>query len=480
MKVFSYLFAGIFIVSCLVSIASCEVVELTSSNFDTKIKEKEYTLVEFYAPWCGHCKQFEPEYTKLGEKMKDSEKIMIAKVNGDSEQSLMEKYEIQGFPTVKLFKNGEVYRSYEGQRTADAVEKWLEKKTGPVSQELKTEQEIEDFKKDRTVVVGFFKSRDSENYKQFISQADSQELEEFQFGEVVGSDELNKKYNIQNDEEFVIFRSFQPDEPAHSSDFSNMAKFVKDNAYPLVEEINAKTFQRLLEKDLPIGALFIHFNENKQSYIDMLYEVALQFKDKITIGYSDGDTYGEQLNIMGGDKNNLPGFGIMDFNKQQNYPLRDQPEITKEKLTQFIQDYLDGKIEPHYRSEEPPQTNDEAVKVVVGKTFEDWVTKNEDDVLLEFYAPWCGHCKQLEPKYKQLAEDLQNVQGLTIAKIDATENDTPISIEGFPTIYFFPKGQKEKPIQYEGDRSVEDMKRFIKENAVAAKDNLANQASEEL
>jgi len=122
-----------------------------------------------------------------------------------------------------------------------------------------------------------------------------------------------------------------------------------------------------------------------------------------------------------------------------------------------------------FKTQEIPETNDEPVKVVVGKSYDDIVVNNDNDVLLEFYAPWCGHCKSLEPKFTQLAEELKDVAGLTIAKVDATENDTPINIEGFPTIYFFPKGKKDSPIVYEGDRTVEDLKTFLQKNAVGAK-----------
>ena len=71
----------------------------------------------------------------------------------------------------------------------------------------------------------------------------------------------------------------------------------------------------------------------------------------------------------------------------------------------------------------------------------------------------------LAPKYDQLAQSLSsNSKLVTIAKIDATANDVPEPIQGFPTIKLYPAGNKSSPIDYSGDRSIEDLAKFIKEN----------------
>ena len=61
----------------------------------------------------------------------------------------------------------------------------------------------------------------------------------------------------------------------------------------------------------------------------------------------------------------------------------------------------------------------------MAKNFDEVVNDPERDVLIEFYAPWCGHCKSLAPKYEELAEKLKDEPGVTIAKMDATANDVP-------------------------------------------------------
>ena len=66
--------------------------------------------------------------------------------------------------------------------------------------------------------------------------------------------------------------------------------------------------------------------------------------------------------------------------------------------------FIAGEVEPHIKSEVPPEDNDGPVTIVTGKTFNDIVMNEDKDVLTMFYAPWCGHCKKLEPTWDELGE----------------------------------------------------------------------------
>lgn len=68
---------------------------------------------------------------------------------------------------------------------------------------------------------------------------------------------------------------------------------------------------------------------------------------------------------------------------------------------------LEGKLEPYLKSEALPENNDEAVKVAVAKNFDEVVVNNGKDTLIEFYAPWCGHCKKLAPTFDELGEKVK-------------------------------------------------------------------------
>ncbi len=79
-------------------------------------------------------------------------------------------------------------------------------------------------------------------------------------------------------------------------------------------------------------------------------------------------------------------------------------EFTIESFEAFLKAFEAGSLEPYFKSEAVPESNDGPVKVAVAKNFQSLVTDSKKDVLIEFYAPWCGHCKKLTPIYEELGQ----------------------------------------------------------------------------
>ncbi|KAL0387359.1 UNVERIFIED_CONTAM: putative protein disulfide-isomerase A6 [Sesamum radiatum] len=99
-----------------------DVVVLTEENFEKEVGKDRGALVEFYAPWCGHCKKLAPEYEKLGASFKKAKSVLIGKVDCDEHKSLCSKYGVSGYPTLKWFPAGSLEpKKYDGARTAEAL-----------------------------------------------------------------------------------------------------------------------------------------------------------------------------------------------------------------------------------------------------------------------------------------------------------------------------------------------------------------------
>jgi len=144
-------------------------------------------------------------------------------------------------------------------------------------------------------------------------------------------------------------------------------------------------------------------------------------------------------------------------------------DLTVENIGTFADGVIAGTITKHMKSEPVPEKNDGPVTTVVGTQFDDIVKDTSKDVLVKYYAPWCGHCKKLAPIWEELGEFFKDEKDLVIAKFDATANEADgIEVRGYPTLIFYPKDNK-AGTTYEGERDLESFKKYLTENSSAIK-----------
>ncbi|XP_022953438.1 probable protein disulfide-isomerase A6 [Cucurbita moschata] len=110
----------------LSSAVADDVVVLTEENFEDEVGQDRGALVEFYAPWCGHCKKLAPDYEKLGSSFKKAKSVLIGKVDCDEHKGVCSKYGVSGYPTIQWFPKGSLEpQKYEGPRTAEALAEFV-------------------------------------------------------------------------------------------------------------------------------------------------------------------------------------------------------------------------------------------------------------------------------------------------------------------------------------------------------------------
>ncbi|KAK2192902.1 hypothetical protein NP493_21g11061 [Ridgeia piscesae] len=389
------------------------------------------------------------------------------------------KYKIQGFPTLKIFKDGVESADYKGQRSSDGIVKYMRGKAGPSSKELKTAAEFEKFTgSSEYVILGLFSAEDSALAKDFQKLADAMN-EDYRFAHSY-SKEVHAKSKYENN--VVIYQpkqlhnKFDPKERVYegSASLTEMKTWVNDNIHGfagLRTSGNANQFK----KPLVVAYYAVDYVKNPKGtnyWRNRVMKVAKKLKDAgntVYFAVSSKDDFSHELSEYGLTAGDTPVVAARDA-KDQKFVMKDT--FSMDTLEKFVNSLLAGELKPYLKSEPVPESNDAPVKVVVAETFDEIVNDKTKDVLIEFYAPWCGHCKSLAPKYDELAEKLADEKDIVIAKMDATANDVPAqySVRGFPTLYFAPKNKKDTPVTYDGGREV---KEFIKYLAKEATDPLS-------
>lgn len=250
-------------------------------------------------------------------------------------------------------------------------------------------------------------------------------------------------------------------------DVAALEKFIDASSTPRVVTFdknpdNHPYLLKFFQSSATKAMLFLNFSTGPFDSFKNVYSAAAEeFKDK-EIKFLIGDIDASQgaFQYFGLKAEQAPLILIQDSESKKF--LKDN--IEADQIVSWLKEYFDGKLSPFKKSEPIPEVNNEPVKVVVADSIHDVVFKSGKNVLIEFYAPWCGHCKKLAPILEEAATTLQSDEEVVIAKMDATENDVPseFEVQGYPTMYFVtPSG---KVTSYDAGRTADEIVDFIKKN----------------
>uniref|UniRef100_A0A3B4AFI5 Protein disulfide-isomerase n=1 Tax=Periophthalmus magnuspinnatus TaxID=409849 RepID=A0A3B4AFI5_9GOBI len=464
-----------FILLCAVAVARAEITEeedvlvLKKSNFDEALKAHPNILVEFYAPWCGHCKALAPEYAKAAGMLKaEGSEIRLGKVDATEETEMAQEYGVRGYPTIKFFKGGEKSspKEYSAGRQADDIVNWLKKRTGPAVAALDGVTGAESLIADNEVaVIGFFKDPKSADAQAFEKAAEA--IDDIPFAST-SDDAVYSKFEVAKDG-VVLFKKFDEGRNTFDGELTkeNLLAFVKANQLPLVIEFTEQTAPKIFGGDikshilmfLPKGA------SDFQEKMDEFKKAAAGFKGKILFIFIDSDVDDNQriLEFFGLKKEECPAIRLITLEDEMTKYKPESDAITSEGITEFCTLFTEGKLKPHLMSQDIPDDWDKTpVKVLVGKNFEEVAFNPSKNVFVEFYAPWCGHCKQLAPIWDKLGEKYKDNADIIVAKMDSTANEIEaVKVHSFPTLKFFPAGDDRKVIDYNGERTLEGFSKFL-------------------
>ena len=401
----------------------------------------------------------------------------------EAEKELCSQYRIPIYPTIFIF-HGEEYSIYNGKRRVDAMVAFMKRHSQPVVTPLETAQRVAEFStRDKVTVFGYLDDNDVLSNKVFTALAESYR-DDYLFGstanEAFGAAEKVQKPSI------VIYKTFDDGKSIYQEAFESdkVRSFVVDAATPHIREIGVDLNyasvcfhipslqlhpDRLQSENAPMAVIFAKGQEQREHLVEALRPIAENTKEEMFWIIVDPEKYPEyapRVALLPGD---WPASGIED---QQNdfkyaFPKRGAiGDMNEAAIRQVTNDFIAKRLESSIKSEPVPEKQEGYVIVVVANNYEVEVRKSDQDVLMLFYSPTCKHCKKMAPDYEHLAELMKPFsKNLKVAQIDVTSNDVWPRVRSYPTIKLFALGNKDIPVEYEGNRSVADLVRFVRENA---------------
>ncbi|KAN0035063.1 hypothetical protein ACTA71_004318 [Dictyostelium dimigraforme] len=376
------IFIFIFAIICIESTFgfytdNSNVINLTKKNFQQQVLNSQHNwMVEFYAPWCGHCKSLKPEYEKASNNLKGL--VKIGAINCDEEKELCGQYQIQGFPTLKFFstnpktgKKGQP-EDYQGARSGSEIAKFSLSKLPSAHIQKVTQDNINKFltgTSDAKALLFTDKPKTTDLYKALSVDF----LKTLTLGEARNlNKETLEKYNIEKFPTLLVFTNDDGEtftkfdgKLSHSTIYKFLEPFSskksnnnnnnnnneeststtteKDPASEKFIEIkDEKSFEKSCSTGLCIVALFdqssIDEKESNEKYLELLNTVSKDFIGRMKFVWIDVSVHDKiipQFDLAG-----TPNIFVINNGKKRYTPF--MGSFSDESLNSFFKSVLSG------------------------------------------------------------------------------------------------------------------------------------------
>ena len=422
---------------------------LTPDLFGKAYKKYHHLLVEYYAPWCGICKNFAPQYVQLVKILKRTVPgIELAKVDCDAHKEFCQSQGVESYPSIFYYDNG-TERKYDERPNLEGMIKWFDALLHPI-------ETIDSYarlhhrrkKNDHSIVlVAPHDSLYAELFKEF--SIENPHFKWFHYCEP-NSNQLSlnpPRILIKNSEVENITLNLDT-----LKDKEQIKHKIDVHRYPKLKMYEDPAITNMIfERNKPILLYIADTNQTYQKDKDLLQQVNEKTLEYAPVVIFIKDNVGKQAERF------LSYFGVKTFPFILYMKQIKMGEMTKHyyrgkfsssELLAFASDSVNGKLKEDYKSEPIPTKSDGVVETLVGANYRDVVTP-ENDLIITYYVQDCNICDEFVPTFNQVAEEYKKAGSkLRFARINTKENDCGLNLIGYPTIKLHKRGADRKVVDF--------------------------------
>ncbi|SBS88241.1 protein disulfide-isomerase, putative, partial [Plasmodium malariae] len=447
-----------------------EIYSVTMKDFNNILYDQEkFTFLVVYTHWCYRSNLLLENLEKISNLLKYDNNIRIAKINAAVNSEIIEKLSVYSYPSLYMIKKDEMHK-YNGVNSIKKILLWIYQYLDKSIYEINNKEkltlllELEEYNNS----ILFFISRKDKDInlvnnlveictligKTFCFYIKQENVIHFLVNTVISNNyhydtvELQKKdiygilfKNDDFDEHFYITdesvnKLYDP-ECSKEEKIEMLVKWVQKKVEPLVIKFSEYYFPLLFSSNTV--TLFILYNDiNELNKLDII-KCAKKYKN-ITFSISGNLQVYEKrlLSELLIEQLKKPLMRITEFKNNITIPYKYKPvnddlEINEKNIEDFINGYMAGKKYFYRKSERPlpEEFNNGYVKIIVADTYDEYIFNNDKNVVVLYYAPWCGHCYKFEPVYREVGRRLKLYAAkfkdfnndIIIGKIDAVNNE---------------------------------------------------------